>query len=215
MSDIVISANVDSIERFNEALRYIAAEAKSRRRRKTPAAIRKQRAGRGGKTLTYVERPHYQVWLDDNLPGWSVRKLQCWVDKLHTNGSEIPILFSCAVELSWVDATGLRQSRVGVGSVGVSASELDKNNSSLLDQKYTIALTNAIKSAASWAGAFFDLRLEEEEFEPPTAEQVQKFNEIFAAIPASMKPQVEKLWKQQTKSTAQKFIENLNNIKGG
>lgn len=199
--------------RFQEAVTKIKESFEKRRKQRTPKRMKKERRVRGGKTVNFVSRAGYQVWLDENLPAYSIKSVKFWVDKLSKDdGGEIPMLFNCSCELSWVE-NGIVVTRSGVGSVGVSAEELAKDNTTYLDQKYNVALTMAIKSAAGWSGAFFDLRYDEEAEErasmPPTKEQNSQFEELLKQVPESAVPLLREQWAKKNIDTADEYLEKL------
>lgn len=204
----------DSGVDFEEIKRRLVESARARRNLKTPASVQETRPGPGGEQLTYVGRDYTQVWLDENLPGWSVVDSQFWCEKIRTSqGTEVPALFSCKVTIQAFDGNGVKVTRTGVGSVGVSEKELGKMNTTDFQFKYASALSRAIRSAAGWYGAFFDLRLAEEDPEemllPPTEDQHKEFASLLESIPESARDAIVKKWEMQSKRSAVAFLNKL------
>ncbi len=211
--DFYNSIPSQEIKKFLDVLRE---NAKNRRRRKTPPSkiktIKMQ-----DKTLKYVDRPNYQIYLDENFPGWSIKDMRCWAEYSEVSNSEgyqkLPILFNASLTLVIIEE-GMKRTIPGVGSVTVSAKEF-RNNTQLLKHKFTIAYTEAIKNAISWTGGFFDLRIEEEEEErkslEPTPEQCKEFQELLETVPDEAKDSAMKAWSTQNQASADIFLQKLKN----
>jgi len=201
------------IQKFLDVLRK---NAKNRRRRKTPSSkiktIKMQ-----DKTLKYVDRPNYQIYLDENFPGWSIEDLKCWTeysDVSNTEGHQkLPVLFNVSLTLVIIEE-GMKRRIPGIGSSAVSSKEF-RNNTQLLKYKFTIAYTEAIKNAISWTGGFFDLRIDEEEEErkslEPTPEQCKEFQELLEMVPSEAKDSTMKAWLTQNQASADIFLQKLKN----
>lgn len=191
---------------------------KRRRKAKTPKAIRKKREGgtdRDGTPVQfeYVDRGNYQIWLDTEFPNWRVEDVKCWTTDSTENGITQPIGFNVSLTLIVIDKSGIPIKRFGIGTATVSHKELSRSNSQLLKYKYSSALTDAIKCAAGWNGAFFDLRMDEEKQEammvPPTTQQIERFNKLLDRVPPLHRAKTLELWSKQNATSAEEYIKNL------
>jgi hypothetical protein len=213
----VVVYDEEYFKRVQDMQKKLADSAKTRRRRHTPKSDRKTREGGDGKSYTYAARPAYQIWLDDTFPGWSVSDEKYWADmgtmaddsgKVQT----LPILFSCSLKLHVID-TGIKRVLPGVGSAPVHAKEMKRGTTHLFKEKYRIAQTEAIKTACSWFGAFFDLRDDEEAREranmPPTPEQTERFNLLLLRTPVTARTKTNELWSQQNAHSADTFLNGM------
>lgn len=207
-----IQEQTPSIEAFQKALR---ATAQDRRRKKTAKSRVKKREGSDGKFFSYVDRPDYQIWLDDTFPGWSHEvPAKFWTDYITAeDGKTVPALFNCHVHIKIVESNGFTRHMTGIGSCTVSAKEYAKGNTFSLAKKYEIALTNAMKCACNWLGAFFDLRADEEERErnsqEPTPAQIARYNALRMEVPVEMVSAVDNVWKTQNATSADQFLNGL------
>jgi len=197
---------------MEEARKFFADIAKERRRKKTPKGIRKSREIGGGKTIQYVDRPEYQKWLDDNFPGWSVIVNNIWTDSASFAGKSFPITYNVSIQLM-VNDHGIMRQVAGVGTATVSVKEIERDNTALMKMKYSIALTDAIKTGCNWLGAFFDLRVDEEarerESAPTSDAQNKQFEEIIKDIPENHREVTKGIWAKQTLASGDKFLYDL------
>jgi hypothetical protein len=190
--------------------------AKKRRKRKTPNALKKTREGGQGKVFTYVDRPQYQIWLDENFPGWTTSDLKHWTERAEfatgDNSQNTPVLFCVSFTLR-VSEHGVRRDIPCIGTAAVSSKELSRDNAQLLKEKYKAALTEAYKTGCGWLGAFFDLRADDDErenaYKEVTNEQVARYDALKKRIPLDAIPQVEAMWRKQNGVSADEFLFNL------
>lgn len=205
----------ESIASFTQVQKMLAEAAKKRRTRKTHRALKKPRVvGKNqdgsDRYVDTIDRPEFQKWWDDNFPGWSITECK-YSTMIGADGK--PLLFHCDLMVEVRDACGARRTIPGTGSAPVSAKEVDRTNTQLLTNKRTIAKTNAMKDAAGWLGAFFDLRVDEEARErsmmPPEPEHKKKFAELIAEIPEGFRANLITKWELQNIDSAQKFIDEL------
>lgn len=208
----VVTPTPTAIQEFQAVAEILRKEAEKRRRKRTPKSLRKRLDVGGGKTVDIIDRPEYQRFLDESFPGWSTEDCILWADKATgEGGKEFPILFNCKVVIMVMD-NGVKRKIVGVGSAPVSTKEL-RDNTALLRFKYSIAYTNAMKSACNWLGAFFDLRADDEErsnhLSPPSEEQEKKYQSLIGKVSESVRPAVDERWAKQNKASADKFLEEL------
>ena len=201
------------IEQFASFCESLRSDAKQRRRKKTPKGITKKREIGGGKSISYVDRPEYQKWLDENFPGWSVELVgQPFATLASFEGKYIPVSFSVAVHLIVIEK-GLKRTIPGIGSATISSKEVNRDNTQLLKLKFTIALTDAIKVACGWLGAFYDLRVDEEARErattPPNEEQTAKFNALLRRVPENGRDATKAAFVTQNQDTVIEFLEAL------
>ncbi len=201
-----------AIDRWQELAGRIRAAASTRRRDKTPPSKVKQREGANGKMLSYVDRPDYQIWLDNKFPGWTTENERFWTEHSTHEGQENPILFCASFVLVVIDE-GIKRRIPCVGSMHVSTKELTRESSSLLANKYTTAVTNAYKLGCNWLGAFFDLRADDEEREkaaqPATKEQLDRFTALLVKVPVEHKNNVTSKWNKMNASNADVFLNGL------
>lgn len=212
----------EAIKNFLEQTRQVQSD---RRKKKTPKSRIKRR--KGGKDengnevfFSYVDRPDYQIWLDENFPGWTEEdRAQFWETRItNADGQQATILFHSSVFLKVIEATGIQRRVTGVGSCSVSAKEMDRANASLLQKKYGIAKTNAMKEACNWLGAFFDLRADEEERDEaakgPIEIQMKRYAGLISRlvhlnVPEEGLTATDKAWATQTFRSADKFLDGL------
>lgn len=205
----------ESISAFQLAQELLIKSAKSRRTKKTHRAIRKPRVvGKNedgsDRVVDTVDRPEFQKWWDDTFPGWNISV--CNYSTLLTPDGK-PFMFNCDLMVDVFDVGGIKRSIPGTGSASVSVKELDRSSAQLLTNKRTIAKTAAMKDAAGWLGAFFDLRVDEESRErsmmPPDERHQKQFNELIAEIPEGFRGKIETDWKLQNIDTAQKYLDGM------
>lgn len=209
-----------SISNFEALATKLKNAAESRRRKKTHKNIRKPRTvGFDPKTgeekvVDTVDRPEYQRWLDDNFPGWSITTCNFATDKL-ANG--LPIAFHCDVLIRIID-NGVVRFLPGTGTCTVSSKEVAYKeggewNTQKLQQKRNIALTNAVKVACGWGGAFFDLRVDEEARErgmtPPTDDHQKEFEKLMVLVPQEFQENLRLKWKTQNIDSAPLFLSKM------
>jgi len=209
----LVTYDPEAQKRWEELAKIIKANAQNRRRQRTPQSKIKSRSGGGEKTYKYVDRADYQIWLDDNFPGWTIEDYKVWTEKSITPAQTVPILFCASFMLVVIDG-GLAKRRIPcVGTASVSEKELGRDNATLLKQKFNSATTECYKMGCNWLGAFFDLRADDEEREkaskPPTDEQFEKFKLVLSKIPMEYKDETTKAWKKITSATADAFIKIL------
>ena len=202
--------------------------AKQRRRFRTPQSKIKKREGGEGKVFSYVDRPDYQIWLDDNFPGWSTEDFKCWTEhasfsssqsqpppiSINTTSSQtVPMLFCVSFNLIVVDSGMAKRKIPCIGTAPISDKELSKGNSYGLREKYKTALTEAYKTGCSWLGAFFDLRADDEGREnaasPITKVQGEKFVKLLSDIKPENKNKWVDAWEKQNKVSAEKFLKDM------
>lgn len=178
----------DSYKKIADILKK---SAKTRRAKKTPKRIVKKREGGSDESgrkiyFDYVDRPEYQRFLDEEFPGWSAEIQSAWTEKATLTeqsgySQEYPITFNISVLLKVID-NGIVRHISGIGTATVSSKEIRRENSSMLKQKFNSAYTEAIKSAANWLGAFYDLRADENErsssWEQPGTNEIEEFNKL-------------------------------------
>jgi hypothetical protein len=215
----------EQIKRWNEIAETLKKSAETRRRKRTPDSKKRNREGGEGKTFTYVDRPDYQIWLDENFPGWTIEEFKCWTERAKNSNTVLvdgtpttsiqdsPILF-CVSFMLIVIEQGMAKRRVPcIGSTPVSDKELSKSSSYGLRLKYKIAMTEAYKTGCEWLGAFFDLRADDEAraeaSKPPTKEQFDKFISLLDQVPVEHKDRVTKSWKTQNSTSAAPFLIGL------
>lgn len=210
-------ASIQGYIKASEEFKALLSEnAKKRRKRKTPQALKKSREGGQGKTFTYVDRPQYQIWLDENFPGWSVTDYKAWTERAEystaSDSQNTPVLFCVSLTLNVYDI-GLRRAIPCIGTAAVSSKELSRDNSQLLKEKYKAALTEALKTGCGWLGAFFDLRANDDErenaYKEVTKEQAARWDELRKRVPVSGLSSTEEKWKTQNGATADEFLANL------
>jgi hypothetical protein len=200
-------------KRWDEMAEIIKKSAQTRRRQRTPQSKIKSRSGGGDKTFQYVDRADYQIWLDDNFPGWTIEEYEVWTEKAITPSGTIPTLF-CAKFMLVIIESGLTKRRIPcVGTASVAQKELERDSAQLLKQKFNSATTEAYKMGCNWLGAFFDLRADDEGREkatrPATQEQLTRFTNILEKIPSEHKAATTKSWNTMNESTADKFLDGL------
>lgn len=204
--------DVEFMKRF-AAIRQVFSDAsKARRRSKTSKSKIKQREGGGGKTFRYVDRPDYQIWLNEHFPGWSCEDMKFWTERAKYDNQDVPVLFCVSFTLV-VTELGERRRIPAIGTAPVSEKELGKSNTQLFKNKYTTALTEAFKTACNWLDAFFDLRADEDAREaasqPPSDSEQKEFDETLKKIPDEHHAVVNDLWKKQNATSARKFLDEL------
>jgi hypothetical protein len=200
-------------KRWSEMAEMIKKSAQTRRRQRTPQSKIKSRSGGGDKSFKYVDRADYQIWLDDNFPGWTIEEYEVWTEKVVTQTQTVPILY-CAKFMLVIIESGLTKRRIPcVGTASVAEKELNRDSAQLLKQKYNSATTEAYKMGCNWLGAFFDLRADDEEREkaasPATPEQFAKFTILLDKVPVTYKDETTKAWNKMNASTADAFIKGL------
>jgi hypothetical protein len=203
----------EQTKRWAEMAEIIKKSAQSRRRQRTPQSKIKSRSGGGDKSFRYVDRADYQIWLDDNFPGWTIEEYKVWTEKLVMPAQTVPILY-CASFMLVVIESGLTKRRIPcVGTASVAQKELERDSAQLLKQKYNSATTEAYKMACNWLGAFFDLRADDEGREkasrPSSPEQFEKFKVLLKLVPTEHKDATTKAWNTMNESTADEFIKEL------
>lgn len=196
-----------------EMAETIKKSASQRRGKRTAPSKVKTRSGGGDKSFKYVDRADYQIWLDDNFPGWTIEEFECWTEKSVTSTQTLPILF-CVKFMLVVIESGMAKRRIPcIGTASVAEKELGRDNAQLLKQKYNSATAEAYKMGCNWLGAFFDLRADVEEREkaasPATPEQFAKFTELLNKVPVAYKDETTKAWNKMNASTADTFIKGL------
>jgi len=217
-----------------EMAETIKKSASQRRGKRTAPSKVKTRSGGGDKSFKYVDRADYQIWLDDNFPGWTIEEYKVWTERSVTSSSttssiqnldktittltksqaqDIPMLF-CVSFMLVVIESGMAKRRIPcIGTASVAEKELGRDNAQLLKQKYNSATTEAYKMGCNWLGAFFDLRADVEEREkaasPATPEQFAKFTELLNKVPVAYKDETTKAWNKMNASTADTFIKGL------
>ena len=216
-----ITLHDDKFSKIQAELKQLASD---RKKAETPSQLVKLRDVGGGKVARYVDRPVYQDALDREFPGWSIiGEPKYWTEygeftvvdqttKLPMS-QKIPVLFNCSIILQVVEKTGTIRRVSGIGSCPVAQSEMSRANTQLLSQKYTIALTDAIKTACNWLGLFFDLRADaqllEDSYTKPTPQQEEAFNELMEGVPEQTKAVLAKKWLTQNGATAEDFLREI------
>jgi hypothetical protein len=210
-------------KRWTEMAEIIKRSAETRRRQRTSPSkqkVKKDKNGNvlkdnSGKPIVYVDRPDYQIWLDNNFPGWTTEDFhKPWIEKVRSKeGDEVPFLFCIAFTLVVIDS-GMAKRRIPcVGCAPVAQSELDRTNSTLMVNKFPTALSNAYKQGCNWLDAFFDLRADDEEREnsskPASDEQLKRFTDLLTKIPSTYKDETTKAWNKMTRTSADKFLDGL------
>jgi hypothetical protein len=209
-------------QKWQKMADVIKAASRQRRRDRTPKSKIKSKPGGEGKSYPYVDRPDYQIWLDDHFPGWSTEGFRCWTDSASKTDSAaagitpasqtVPVLFNVSFTLVVVDSGFAKRHIPCVGSAPVSIKEF-RDSSTLLKNKYNTAITEAFKVGCGWLGAFFDLRADDEAREeaasPITKAQGDKFVLLLADIKPENKNRWVDAWEKQNKISAEKFLKDM------
>lgn len=209
---------------FAEIQTELARLASDRKKVETPKELIKTREVGGGKMARYVDRPVYQEALDREFPGWSIigePKYWCEYGEYTVINEEtklpmsqkVPVVFNCSIILQVVEKTGTIRRVSGIGTATVAQAEMSRSSTQLLGQKYTIALTDAIKTACNWLGLFFDLRGDQEAIEesylPASDEQTKLFEDLISDVPPETRDKLRKQWVGQNRRSAENLINNI------
>lgn len=213
----------DFQKKLAETQELLRLDAMKRRRTKTAKGIKKSREGGEGKKYTYVDRPEYQKWLDENFPGWSIVSgtRREWTERAESttvdsagvrSTNSAPILFNVSFDLQVIEKSGIKRIIPCIGSAPVSQKEY-RGNTTLLTHKYDTAYTNAYKHGCGWLGAFFDIRQDEEAVErslqEPSETQKTEFDTLLKKVPIEHQSVTKQAWETQNLTSAPAFLKSL------